>query len=301
MTMLHVYFGRDALEAPPVVRKLSPSDAFAALKEGFDDFRAMPSHLVFLAIFYVGAGFALTAMSSFGDALQLVFPLASGFALVGPFLAVGLYELSRRRENGVQPRMADAFVVFNSPALPSLGVLGLALIAVFTAWIASAQAIYGALYGAAAPASAVAFLDDVISTQRGMLLIGLGCGVGLVFAVLVLSLTVVSFPLLLDRDVGLVPAVATSLRVSAENPLAVATWGLIVAGLLVLGALPLFIGLAVVMPVLGHATWRFYRRAVERDPVHEHPATWPNLKLRPASYYAKPHSVLFPPPQRDDG
>jgi len=301
MTSLHVYFGRDALEAPPVVRKLHPSDAFAALAEGFDEFRAMPSHLVFLAIFYVGAGIALTAMSSFGDALQLVFPLASGFALVGPFLAVGLYEMSRRRELGAPFRLADAFVVANSPALPSLACLGLALIAVFAAWIASAQAIYGSLYGTAAPASAASFFSDVFSTDRGMLLIGLGCGVGLVFAVLVLSLTVVSFPLLLDRDVGLVPAVATSLRVTAANPLAVATWGLIVAGLLVLGALPLFIGLAVVMPVLGHATWRFYRRAVERDPAHEHPATWPNLKLRPANYYATPHSVLFPPPQRNDG
>jgi uncharacterized membrane protein len=133
------------------------------------------------------------------------------------------------------------------------------------------------------------------------MLMGVGCGVGLVFAVLALSLTVVSFPLLLDRDVGLFPAVAASLRVTAENPLTVATWGLIVAGLLVLGALPLFMGLAVVMPVLGHATWRFYRRAVERDRAHEHPASWPDVKLRPASYYAKPHSVLFPPPQRDEG
>ena len=132
------------------------------------------------------------------------------------------------------------------------------------------------------------------------MLIGLGCGVGFVFAAAVLSITVVSFPLLLDRDVGLVPAVATSLRVSLENPLAVGTWGLIVAVLLVLGALPLFIGLAVVMPVLGHATWHFYRRAVERDPVHEHPANWPNIKRRSAHYHSSPHSVLFPPPQSGD-
>ena len=283
------------------MRKLRPSDAFAALAEGFDDFRAMPSHLAFLAIFYVAAGIALTAMSSFGDALQLVFPLASGFALVGPFLAIGLYELSRRRELGMDVKLADLLVVANSPALPSLACLGLALIAIFAAWLASAQAIYVSLYGPAAPTSVQGFLNDVLSTQRGWALIELGCSVGFLFAALVLSLTVVSFPLMLDRNVGLVPAVATSLRVTAQNPLAVATWGLVIAVLLVLGALPLFIGLALVMPVLGHATWRFYRRAVERDPAHEHPASWPKIKQRPAGYYSTPHSVLFGQPRRNDG
>jgi uncharacterized membrane protein len=301
MTALHVYYGPDALRAPVVVRKLRPSDAFAALAEGFDDFRAMPSHLVFLAIFYVGAGIVLTAMSSFGDALQLVFPLAAGFALVGPFLAIGLYELSRRRELGMDVRLWEALVVGNSPALPSMACLGLALLALFAAWIAAAQAIYVSLYGPTAPASAQAFFAEVFSSDRGLMLIAVGCGVGFVFAALALSLTVVSFPLMLDRNVGLVPAVSASLRVTADNPLAVATWGAIVAALLFLGALPMFIGLAVVMPVLGHATWRFYRKAVERDPAHEHPASWPQIQRRPPSYYSTPHSVLFGPRQSREG
>ena len=297
MTAIHVYFGPDALTAPPVVRKLRVSDAFAALAEGFDDFLAMPSHLIFLAIFYVGAGIALTALSSLGGALHLVFPLAAGFALVGPFLAIGLYELSRRRELGLDVRLSDAFIVANSPALPALATLGLALAAIFAAWITSAQALYVWLYGPAPPASALAFLGDVVSSDRGWLLIGIGGGVGFLFAALVLCITVVSFPLMLDRDVGLVPAVATSLRVSRTNPVAVATWGAIVAVLLFLGALPMFIGLALVMPVLGHATWRFYRRAVERDPAHEQHPRWPDVAKKPAHYYATPHSVLFPLPQ----
>ena len=297
MTAMHVYFGPDALEAPAVVRKLQVSDAFAALAEGFDDFKAMPSHLIFLPIFYVGAGIALTALSSFGGALHLVFPLAAGFALVGPFLALGLYELSRRRELGMDVGLSDAFIVASSPALPSLACLGLALAAIFAAWIAVAQTLYVVLYGPAAPTSAAEFVNDVLSTHRGWLLIGLGGGIGFLFAAAVLCITVVSFPLMLDRDVGLVPAVTTSLRVSWVNPLAVATWGAIVAGLLSLGALPMFIGLALVIPVLGHATWRFYRRAIERDPAHEQHPKWPDVAKKPAHYYATPHSVLFPLPQ----
>ena len=297
MTAIHVYFGPDALTSPPVIRKMKISDAVAALAEGFDDFRATPSHLVFLAIFYVGAGVALTALSSFVGALQLVFPLAAGFALVGPFLAIGLYELSRRRELGMKVSLADALVVANSPALPSLACLGLALVAIFAAWIAVAEGLYVWLYGAVAPASASAFLGDVLTTQRGWLLIGLGGGVGFLFAALVLCVTVVAFPLMLDRDVGLLPAVATSLRLSVENPGAVAAWGAIVAALLILGALPMFIGLAVVMPMLGHGTWRFYRRAIQRDRAREQQLHWPNIARKPARYYSTPHSVLFGPPR----
>jgi uncharacterized membrane protein len=281
------------------VRKIGLSDAFAALREGFDDFRAMPSHLAFLVIFYVGAGIVLTSLSTFAGALQLIFPLAAGFALVGPLLAVGLYELSRRRELGLQVSPADAFVVANSPALPSIACLGLALVAIFAAWIAVAQGLYSWLYGSEAPASALAFLRDVLSTDRGWLLIAWGGGLGFLFAALTLCVSVVSFPLMLDRDTGLIPAVQASLRVASQNPLAVAAWGAIVAFLLVLGALPLFIGLAIVMPVLGHGTWHFYRRAIERDPAHEHPAEWPKVSVKPASYYAKPHSVIFPLPQSE--
>jgi uncharacterized membrane protein len=300
MTAIHVYFGPDALTSPPVIRKMAMSDAFAALAEGFDDFRAMPTHLVFLAIFYIGAGMALTALSSFGGALQLVFPLAAGFALVGPFLAIGLYELSRRRELGMQVGLSDALVVASSPALPSLACLGLALVAVFAVWIAVAEGLYVWLYGATAPSSAAALLGDVLTTHRGWLLIGLGGGIGFLFAAFVLCVTVIAFPLMLDRDVGMLPAVATSLRLAATNPAAVATWGAIVAVLLCLGALPMFIGLAVVMPVLGHGTWRFYRRAIQRDRAHEQQLQWPDIPRKPARYYTTPHSVLFPPPQSQD-
>ncbi len=267
----HVYFGPKAFESPIEVRSISVSDCFAALREGFADFLATPSHVVFLGVFYALAGLALAALSSFGSALQLVFPLAAGFALLGPLFAVGLYELSRRREAGVTPSWRAAFAPFGSPALPSIIMLGLFLLALFALWIGTAQYLYTSLYGPKAPAAAGPFLHDVLTTSRGHTLIFVGCAVGFCFAALSLMISVVSFPLMLDRDVGLAPAIVASGRLARENPGPVALWGVIVVALLVIGSLPLFIGLAVVMPVLGHATWRFYRRAIVRAPSDEVP------------------------------
>jgi len=271
----HVYFGREALTAPIDIRKIGPGDCFAALREGLDDFLAMPTHVAFLGLFYALGGIALAGLSSFGSALQLVFPFAAGFALVGPFFAVGLYELSRRRERGLSASWPDAFAVFGSPALPSIIALGLYLLAIFAVWIGVAELLYVKLYGPNPPGAALPFLQDVLTSGRGWLLIVLGGLIGFCFATLALSITVISFPLMVDRDVGLVPAVVASMRLARENPGAIALWGFIVAALLVIGSLPLFIGLALVMPVLGHATWRLYRRAVKRDPAHEVPIEGP--------------------------
>ncbi len=295
MSTFHVYAGPDALAAPPTIKKISAADCFAALSEGFADFRAMPSHLAFLGFFYAVAGIALASLSSFGDAIQLVFPLAAGFALVGPFLAIGLYEMSRRRELGLPSDWRDAFGVLRSPALPAIATLGVILMLIFAVWVGAAQMLYEALYGDKPPASALDFLNDVLTTSRGWQLIGIGGVLGFVFAAAALVLSIVSFPLMLDRDCGVAVAVGTSLRLAQKDPVGVALWGLIVAAGLILGSLPLFVGLAIAMPVLGHATWRFYRRAIERDPAQEHPAPAAgDPAQRPPSLYPRPHSFLFP-------
>ena len=270
-SVFHVYFGPEALTAPIEIRKIGSRDCFAALKEGFDDFLATPTHPAFLGLFYALGGIALAALSSFGNALQLVFPFAAGFALIGPFFAIGLYELSRRREAGLPTSWREAFAVFHSPALPSIVALGFFLFVIFVLWIGAAEVLYIQLYGYNPPAAALPFLQDVLTTSRGWTLIISGGLIGFCFAALALCISVIAFPLMLDRDVGLVPAVVASIGLAVESPVAVALWGLIVAAALVLGSLPLFIGFAVVMPTLGHATWRLYRRAVRRDPAHELP------------------------------
>ena len=252
-------------DAPlPAVRRIELADLRDALAKGLGDLGAYRSDVIFLCIIYPLAGLVLAWLAFGYDMLPLAFPLASGFALIGPVAAVGLYEISRRREQGVDISWVDAFGVVRAPAFGAILVLGLVLLAILLLWLAAAQAIYLVTLGPEQPVSVSAFLRDVFTTSRGWALIVAGVGVGFLFAVLVLTISVVSFPLLLDRDVGLYTAVATSVRAVATNPGPMAAWGLIVAGALVIGSIPLLLGLIIVMPVLGHATWHLYRKVVPR-------------------------------------
>jgi uncharacterized membrane protein len=265
MAYSHILVGASISPARPVVRHISPSDLFQSLARGVDDFAATPSHAVFLCVIYPLLGLFLIGMTLGNSMLPLAFPVAAGFALVGPLAAIGLYELSRRREAGLDSSSSHALDVLHSPSLGAIVALALLLMAIFLIWIAVANAIYVANFGYGAPASIRQFADDVFNTSAGWTLIAVGTGVGFLFAVLVLSISAISFPLLLDRNVGAAVAVLTSIRVVAANPMTMALWGLIVAALLLIGSIPFFLGLTVVMPVLGHATWHLYRKAVETD------------------------------------
>jgi uncharacterized membrane protein len=258
--------GAESSHVRPTVRRIGLKDLKDALARGIDDFLAMPTHAVFLCLIYPVVGLLLARLTLGYEVLPLLFPLAAGFTLLGPFAAIGLYELSRRREQGLDVSWQDAFDVLRSPSRGAIAALGLLLLTIFAIWIAVAQAIYIANFGYEPAASIPDFLDQVFTTRAGRMLIIVGNLVGFLFALAVLTMSVISFPLLLDRDVGAVEAVLTSVRVVATNPLMMAIWGLIVAGLLVIGSLPLFFGLAVVVPVLGHSTWHLYRKVVEPDP-----------------------------------
>ena len=246
-----------------VVRKLSLSDLSAALRLGWDDFQAMPSHAIILCAIYPVLGLVLFRLVLGYSVLPLLFPLAAGFTLIGPFAALGLYELSRRRESGEEAAAWHAIYVLRAPSFGAMLELGLLLFALFVTWIASADAIYIAIFGYAPAASIPDFAMRILTTPQGWLLIIVGCGVGFLFAVVALFISVVAFPLILDRHATAIDAIRTSLRVARQNPLPIAAWGLIVAALLVIGSLPFFVGLAVVLPVLGHATWHLYRKLVE--------------------------------------
>ncbi|HEY8269214.1 MAG TPA: DUF2189 domain-containing protein [Xanthobacteraceae bacterium] len=286
MARSHVLAGPGVRPAHPIIRKISPADLIDALRKGYEDLAAMPSHAVFLCLIYPVVGLIIWRIAIGYDVLPLLFPLAAGFALIGPFAALGLYELSRRREQGLDPYWSHAFDVFRSPSFGAIAALGLLLVVIFFVWLAVAQAIYVSAFGDMPAASVPDFFRQVLTTPSGWMLILIGNGIGFLFAVLVLIISVVSFPLLLDRDVGAAVAVLTSIRVVLANPMTMALWGLIVAALLLLGSLPFLIGLTVVMPLLGHATWHLYRKAVEPD---SNPA-----KLRPRPESSPRYAADFP-------
>ncbi|HTW27239.1 MAG TPA: DUF2189 domain-containing protein [Acetobacteraceae bacterium] len=254
----------EVLGPPPRIARIGIADLREALARGLDDFKSNRTDVIFLCVAYPVLGLILGNMASGMATLPLLFPLAAGFALVGPLAAVGLYEISRRREQGLEVSWADAFGVLRSHALGSIIMVGLVLLALFGLWLMAAKGIYTLTLGPEQPHSLVGFVRDVVGTSRGWALIVIGMGVGFLFAVVALAIGVVSFPLLLDREVGFETALWTSVRAVAANPGTMALWGLIVAAGLLLGSIPLFLGLVIVLPVLGHGTWHLYRRVVQR-------------------------------------
>ena len=251
--------------AAPVIRTIGLSELHRALQRGWEDFKAVPSHAIILCIIYPVLGLMLARAVLGYSVLPLLFPLAAGFALLGPFAALGLYEMSRRRERDEQATAWDAFEVVRSPSFGAMLGLGVLLLALFVTWVATAQAIYIAAFGYAGATGVSDFAERVLTTPQGWWLIVVGCGVGFLFAIVALCISVVSFPLMLDRHASAADAMVTSLRAVARNPVPMAVWGLIVAVLLVAGSLPAFLGLAVVIPLLGHATWHLYRETIEPE------------------------------------
>lgn len=247
----------------PAIRRIRLTDLQEALARGLDDFAAARSDVVFLCLVYPLAGLVLARLAFGYDLLPLIFPLVSGFALVGPVAGIGLYEISRRREQNLSASWVDAFGLVRSPTFGSIVLLALVLLAIYLLWLAVANVIYDLTLGPEPPVSIAAFAHDVFTTSRGWAMIVIGIGVGFLFALLVLATSVVSFPLLVDRDIDVDTAVRTSVRAFVANPAPIAAWGLIVAAGLVIGSLPAFLGLILIMPVLGHATWHLYRRLVD--------------------------------------
>jgi len=275
----------------PRVRAITPRDLVDVLAKGFDDFWAMPTHVIFLSLIYPFTGIVIAWVMSSSDLLPLLYPMAAGFALVGPIAAIGLYELSRRREQGLDTAWTHAFDLLQVESFRAILALGLILLVIFGVWIAVAQAIYVAHFGYGPLESIDAFVRQVLTTDAGHRMILVGNGVGFLFALVAFAISVVAFPLLIDRNISATAAAATSVKAVLRNPLTMALWGLIVAAALLIGSLPLFVGLAIVIPVLGHSTWHLYRKVVVPDlpPREAHP-TPPKGRRYAADFPA----VLFP-------
>lgn len=262
MARMHIMAGAgDKLDLPEI-RTIGLADLGRALRRGAGDFWARPSHYVLLALIYPLMGIVLTIWMNGFQTWPLLYPLIGGFALLGPVAALPLYEVSRRHERGEEPGWAEAMGVLRSPAMGSILAVGAMLFVLFTLWLSSAQALYESLFGAAPPRTLLALARQVFTEPGGLTLLVVGTGLGALFALLVLASSAIAFPLLLERDVGAYVAVETSLRAFWHNPLPLLAWGAMVAAGLALGALTLFVGLAVILPIFGHATWHLYRALV---------------------------------------
>src|SRR5690606_30018291 len=232
MAHMHVMSGAGDKLDMPVVQSITLSDLMVALRHGAEDFWAKPSHYALLALIYPIIGIVLTVWMNGFYTWPLLYPLVGGFALLGPFAALGLYEISRQREQGRDPSWQQAMAVLKSPAIGSIAALGVMLLAVFTLWLTAAQALYESLFGASTPQTLGGLFNQILTEPGGMTLLITGTMLGALFAVVTLCTTVVAFPLLLDRDVGAFVAVETSFRAVLANPLPMLAWGLMVgAGL----------------------------------------------------------------------
>jgi uncharacterized membrane protein len=247
------------------VRRIGPGDLWRSLKEGCADFHAKPSFGVFLVLIYplFALLLTLTRVGGGGNLLYLAFPMLAGCTLLGPMVSVGLFEMSRRRERRLDVSWRSAFEFVHTSAFAPIAALSVAMMVLYVAWLYMAQFIFGGLFADSLPTSLADFWNQLMTTRHGGALILYGNGVGLVFAFTALAISVVAFPLLLDKPVTSVTAVAVSVRAVAANLFVMALWGLIVVALLAIGAAVFLIGLAAVLPILGHSTWHLYRRLVD--------------------------------------
>ena len=249
------------------VHKINDQDLRVSLRQGLDDFLAMRGDIIFAGLIYTFIGLAAVVMTTNGPLMPFFFPVVAGVGLLGPIAAVGFYEAARRRERGLQVHWWTFLDVRKRPSVDDMGIVAGLLLAIFALWLIAAGLMYVVLFGWETPTSFTGFIQMILTTINGWLLIIGGAIVGAIFGWLVLAISVVSLPMLVDCNVSAPEAVSTSWRAAHANKAEMIRWGLTVAGLLVLGSIPLFVGLAFVLPWLGYATWHLYTRLVDRDAI----------------------------------
>jgi uncharacterized membrane protein len=245
------------------VRRVTTDDLKASLRDGYGDFIEHRGDLIFIGLIYPLIGLVAAAAALGGTLSHYFFPIAFGVALLGPVAATGFYEIARRSEEGQESDWSHFLDIVRRPSFDSITAVVAVLLIIFGFWIAAAGFLYAGFLGPP-PGGIAVFLTRLFTTPEGWGLIAAGILVGLAFAVLVLAVSVVSLPMLVDRDVGARAAIATSVAAVRANFGVMLRWGAAVLALLVLGSLPLFVGLAFVLPWLGYSTWHLYTRAVDR-------------------------------------
>lgn len=271
MAVTHATSGSAAAPIDIPIKKIGIDDLRWAMREGYNDFTAKRGDLFFAGLIYPLVGIVAAVGALGNDMLPLLFPIAAGLSLLGPLTCTGFYELARRREAGLESRWRHFFDVRKSEALD--GIMGVAaiLIGIFIAWVFAAAAIYGVFFGSEASTSISTFVNQLFTTPKGWAMMIIGNLVGLGFALVAMAISVIALPMLVDKDVDAGVAMRTSIAAVRENFGPMMRWGLMVAAMLVIGAIPVFVGLAAVLPILGYATWHLYTRVIDRSGLPSQP------------------------------
>lgn len=245
-----------------VVRPAQWADIRGALASGWADFRAAPLYGLFFGGIYALGGLVIVALMFRYGLGYLAYPMAAGFALIGPFAAVGLYEVSRRREVGEALDWPGVLRVVFAQGRREIGWMAFITLFVLLMWMYQVRVLLALFLGFQSFTTMAQFLHVLVSTSDGLTFLLVGHLFGAVDSVILFSLTVVSFPLLLDQDRDFITAMVTSVKAVIASPPVMIVWALLIVVVLALALAPAFLGLLIALPVLGHATWHLYRRLV---------------------------------------
>ncbi|MEM8814092.1 MAG: DUF2189 domain-containing protein [Pseudomonadota bacterium] len=249
--------------AKPVIRTVTVDDVQKALKAGLADFKKAPAYGLFFGGFYAVGGILIFLCLAVFDIRWMIFPIAIGFPLAGPFAAAGLYEISRRLQTGESLDLRQILGVMVRQQQREFGWMAFTTLFIFWIWMYQVRLLLAVFLGSKSFSSASSFVTVITTTPEGWQFLFVGSLIGLVLALVLFSVSVVSMPLLLDREVDFVTAMITSISTVAQNPKPMITWGILITALTIAAMLPFFLGLLIVFPVLGHATWHFYQRAID--------------------------------------
>ncbi len=249
--------------AVPEVREIDVADVRASLRAGWKDFLQAPGFGLFFGGVFAAGGLLILALLSVFDMPWMIIPLAIGFPLIGPFVAAGLYAVSRNLAAGRPLKWTDILILMYRQRERQLSWMAFLVLFVFWIWIYQVRILLALFLGFKPIWSIQQFTEVVLMTPNGIAFLFVGTLIGFVLAMVLFASTVIAIPLLLDRELDFVTAIITSFKTVIRNPVPMLGWGVVVTFLAVVAMLPAFLGLVVVFPVLGHATWHLYTRAVE--------------------------------------
>ena len=251
------------LRPMPKVNKITVNDVIDAFAAGLADFRRAPVYGLAIGAFFALGGLFVVLSAAALNMSYLSYPAAAGFVLIGPFAAVGLYEVSRRLQNGEELSWSRIFGTMWAQKGRELSWMAFVVLFIQIMWMYQVRLLLALFLGFRSFASFDEFLSQVISTPEGLMFLAVGHVVGAILSLILFSLTVVSFPLLMEEDRDFITAMITSVRAVFTSPVPMIGWAFVVTAVLIVSMAPAFLGLVVSLPILGHTTWHLYKKCVE--------------------------------------